>query len=298
MNLVLRREYAPLAILAVQAVLLAAVWRLDSLPPRMTALGLATVLGLWSWLANLWRHRAIADTPTSRIASAAQGYVELIGQGRPLPDAPLLSPMTNLPCLWYRYTLYKRVNDSWEYEEEGRSDLEFLLDDGSGRCLVDPAGAEVLSSHVETREAGDRRYTEHLLLEGDRLYILGQFISTSASHEGLDARQDLDDLLHEWKRDPDALRRRFDRDGDGQISPTEWSLAVEAARREVADSHRGRLREPIRHRLYKPTRGRFFLISDHAPDDLGRRYARWAGAHVAVLLVVLGAWAWLVHGLW
>jgi hypothetical protein len=190
------------------------------------------------------------------------------------------------------------VNDNWEYQEEGRSDLEFLLDDGSGRCLVDPAGAEVLSSHVETREAGDRRYTEHLLLEGDRLYILGQFISTSASHEGLDARQDLDDLLHEWKRDPDALRSRFDQDGDGQISPTEWSLAVEAARREVADSHRGRLREPIRHRLYKPTRGRFFLISDHAPDDLGWRYARWAGAHLAVLLVVLGAWAWLVHSLW
>lgn len=298
MNLVLRREYAPLAILAVQAVLLAAVWRLDSLPLRMAALGLATVLGLWSWLAAMSRHRAIADTPTSRIASAAQGYVELIGLGRPLPDAPLLSPMTNLPCLWYRYTLYRRVNDSWEYEEEGRSDLELLLDDGTGRCLVDPDGAEVLTSHVETREAGDKRYTEHLLLEGDRLYVLGQFASTSASHEGLDVRQDLDDLLHDWKRDPAALHRRFDLDGNGELDPSEWNQAVAAARREVAENHRGRLREPIRHRLYKPTRGRFYLISDHAPDDLGRRYARWAGAHLAMLLVMLGAWAWLVHGLW
>lgn len=298
MNLVPRREYAPLAVLAIQAVLLAAAWLLDSLPQRMTALGLAAVLGLWSWLAAMRRHRAIADTPTSRIASAAQGYVELIGQGRSLPDASLLSPMTNLPCLWYRYTLYKRVNDSWEYQEEGRSDLEFLLDDGSGRCMVDPAGAEVLTSHVETREAGDQRYTEHLLLEGDRLYILGQFNSTSASHEGLDARQDLDGLLHEWKRDPDALRQRFDLDGDGRISPTEWSLAVEAARREVADRHRDRLREPVRHRLHKPPRGRFYLISERPPDDLSRGYARWAGTHLAMLLAVLGAWASLVHGLW
>lgn len=298
MDLVARREHAPLLALLAQAALLGALWRLDSLPIRVAALSLATILGLWAWLAAMRRHRAIADTPTSRIASAAQGYVELVGQGRPLPDAPLLSPMTSLPCLWYRYTLYRRVNDRWEYEEQGRSDLEFLLDDGSGRCLVDPAGAEVLSSHVETREAGDRRYTEHLLSEGDRLYLLGQFASTSASHEGLDARQDLGDLLHDWKRDPDALRRRFDLDGDGEISEQEWSLAVAAARREVADSHRGRLREPIRHRLSKPPRGRIYLISDHAPDDLGRRYARWAAAHLAVLLVVLGGWAWLVHGLW
>lgn len=297
MNLVLRREHAPLVVLVAQVVCLVLVWRLDSLALRSAALTLATLLGLWAWLAAMGRHRAIADTPTSRIASAAQGYVELIGQGRTLPDASLFSPMTHLPCLWYRYTLYKRVNDSWEYEEAGESDQAFLLDDGSGRCLVDPAGAEIFTSHVETRETGDRRYTEHLLLEGDRLYALGQFVSSSASHEGLNARQDLDDLLTDWKNDPDSLRRRFDRDGDGQISPGEWNQAVEAARREVADSHRGRLREPIRHRLNKPPRGRFYLISDHDPDELARRYARWSGVHLAGLLVLLGAWAWMVHGL-
>lgn len=71
----------------------------------LLALGAIGLLGTWGWLSSLRRARAILDTPTSRIGSAAQGIVELVGKGRPLPGAPLLSPMTHLPCLWYRYSL-------------------------------------------------------------------------------------------------------------------------------------------------------------------------------------------------
>jgi hypothetical protein len=50
-----------------------------------------------SWMA-LRKARSIEDTPTSKISSAAQGYVELIGSAK--ADQALLSaPLTNTPCL-------------------------------------------------------------------------------------------------------------------------------------------------------------------------------------------------------
>jgi len=296
-DLAWRREYASPLILAAQAVLLAAAWQIAHPGFRVAALTMASGVGLWAWLAALARHRAIADTPTSRIASAAQGYVELVGQGRALPGAPLFSPMSGLPCLWYRYTLQERVNNRWEQARGGESEQAFLLDDGSGHCLVDPGGAEVHVSRGETRQVGDRRYTEWLLLAGAPLYVLGQFTSSSASHQDLDERQDLDDLLHDWKGDPGELKRRFDRDGDGRIDPEEWNDALAAARQQVREGHRQRLREPIRHRLGKPRRAPY-LISDHAPDTLGRRHARWAAAHLGTLLALVGAWSWLARELW
>jgi hypothetical protein len=42
-----------------------------------------------------------------------------------------------------------------------------MLEDGSGRCQVDPRGAEIHAAHQETRTQGDRRTTEHILLKGD-----------------------------------------------------------------------------------------------------------------------------------
>ena len=53
--------------------------------------GLATA----AWLQALQRKRRIGDTPTSKIASAAQGYVELQGIGRPFPDNPVRSPISD-----------------------------------------------------------------------------------------------------------------------------------------------------------------------------------------------------------
>ena len=57
--------------------------------PGAWALSAALVAGisLFAWLLAMRHVRAIGDTPTSRVASAAQGYVELRGTGRALGEA-------------------------------------------------------------------------------------------------------------------------------------------------------------------------------------------------------------------
>ena len=56
-------------------------------------LALIAVLSVGLWMMNYRRARAVGDTPTSRIASAPQGYVELSGTTRPFTGELLISPV-------------------------------------------------------------------------------------------------------------------------------------------------------------------------------------------------------------
>ena len=53
--------------------------------------------------------RLIEDTPTSRVRSAAQGYVELAGRGLPLDGTKNPAPLTQRPCVWWRYRISKKT---------------------------------------------------------------------------------------------------------------------------------------------------------------------------------------------
>ena len=53
----------------------------------------------------LVRKRTIQDIPTSRIRSAAQGYVELEGVCELMDGPPILSPLTGSQCAWYQYSV-------------------------------------------------------------------------------------------------------------------------------------------------------------------------------------------------
>ncbi len=125
----------------------------------LVCLGLISASSALAWLANLRRYRAIADTPTSRIGTAAQGFVELSGVGKPLPGMSIVSPARQLPCLWYRYKAYELRNSEWAQIDSGESDAEFLLDDGSGLCLMRPYDAEVVSDRKDTYRQGDINVT-------------------------------------------------------------------------------------------------------------------------------------------
>ena len=48
------------------------------------------------------RKRLIGDTPTSKIHAAAQGYVELEGEGLLLKGDKRHSPLSGRQCLWYK----------------------------------------------------------------------------------------------------------------------------------------------------------------------------------------------------
>ena len=261
--------------------------QMDSTQAWTVVAGLMAALALLAWQAALRRHRLIHDTPTSRIASAAQGMVELHGRGQPLAGLPLLAPLNQLPCLWYRYKIEHRDDQKWEVKEQGQSDASFVLDDGSGPCVVDPVGAEVSTHRTDTWTEGDWRYTQSLLLANESIYVLGEFRSHSGADLALNTRQDVADLLNEWKADMPALTRRFDRDGDGQIDLQEWEAVRQEAERATRAQHAALRDMPMSHHIGQPGQGLPYLISSLPPAQLGRRYRWWAYAHSAVFMAAL-----------
>jgi E3 Ubiquitin ligase len=119
---------------------------------------LAAVVSFCIWLDSFRKLLAIQNTPTSKIASAAQGYVELAGIGKAISQ-PLLSKLRQAPCIWYRYEIEKERNryvkdekgnitieKDWETVDRGESKECFFLDDGSGVCTIDPSGADIDST--------------------------------------------------------------------------------------------------------------------------------------------------------
>jgi hypothetical protein len=259
----------------------------------IAAIAIAALAAI-AWMLSLRRLFAMSGTPTSRIASAAQGYVELSGHGTSTPQFQVVSKLTALPCLWYRYRVEQKTSDNkWKRVASGRSEESFLLDDGSGQCLVDPEQAEVIPRSKETWTQGDYRYTEWLLLPRDAVYVLGQFSTLGGETAELDAKRDVSELLAEWKRNQAQLLERFDLDRDGTISEREWALARSQARREVRKTHNEIRTRPGTHIIHKPRDGRLFLISNIDPGKLARRYKVWAWVHLGFVLAAIGTIGWL-----
>ena len=291
----LRREYAHLVTSGAQLLLLVIGLKLESRTGWLWVLGIMTVVSLFAWLSALRRLRVVRDTPTSRIASAAQGYAELIGRGKQLSDPPLLSKLNGLPCLWYRYEFAKKDSDNkWHVEDKGESNDPFLLQDDSGRCVVDPSGAEILTMHKDSWRKGEYRYTEWKLLDIDSLYVIGQFRTFGGSSIETTTKQEMNEVLAEWKQDMNSLHQRFDLDGDGQLDMQEWMLARQAARREAEKRIAEARAQPDTNYLVQPHDGRLFLISNLPQNKLERRYWLWTWAHLAIFFGALGGLSWIL----
>ncbi len=255
---------------------------------RLAALATAALLSLAAWRSALLRSRAIGDTPTARIASAAQGYVELKGRGRAPEGTPLLSPVNALPCLWFRYRIERREDNRWIDEAADESSDSFVLDDGSGECLVDPEGAEMLVTRRETWTRGDRRYSQWLLVEGDPIYVLGEFITVGAVDAHGDAEADIKALLAQWKKEAARLIERFDLDRNGELDLREWELARRDAKRQVERAHRAARLHGELSVVRRPAGARLYLISNLDPDRLARRYRLWSIAQLGLFFVAIG----------
>src|SRR5690606_33576860 len=95
---------------------------------------------------SLHKARLMENMPTSRIRSAAQGYVELKGYARLLPGPDIVSPLSGARCTWWQYkierqeTVYRngKRHSEWRTIEAGTSASLFLLVDDTGDCIVDP----------------------------------------------------------------------------------------------------------------------------------------------------------------
>lgn len=281
----LRRDGFNLSLPVVQLGLIAIALSLDSRPGRLAALLLLLVSGLFGWQRSVRHARQILDTPTARVASAAQGYAELRGCGQPLGGVPVLSPLTGLPVLWYRLQTFRKQHDGkWRHEATTESDASFLLDDGSGQCAVDPEGAEMLVRRRDVIERGELRQIQWSLLRHDPIYVLGEFATLGSITPDFDIAAQVRELLAHWKTDHRTLLQRFDHDGNGEIDLDEWEHARAQARHEVEQRHRDLDAAPEAHVVRAPADGRLYLISDLEPARLARRYRLWAAFHLAVFL--------------
>lgn len=282
-----RHDYANLALGGGNLLILLLGFQLHSRLGWLISIALVGLTSFWAWYANLKRYRTVADTPTSRIASAPQGYIEIVGLGQQPPGEILVSPLNGLPCLWYRYRIERRDGDRWEYIESGVSHDTFGISDGSGHVLVDPDDAEILTSHKQVSNADNYRKTEWTLIEGETIYVIGEHVTLGGPNAVLDKKTDLSALLADWKQDKASLLARFDADRDGKISLDEWERARQAASDEVDRTHFDiRLKDGI-HLMRKPAHGRPFLIANREVTALVRHFRLWSWAHLLLMLASL-----------
>ena len=251
-------------------------------------------IALLGWIYSYRRYRHYADTPCAAVGSAPQGYIALEGIGRPLPGEPLRSPFNYLPCLWYRVRIEVRdSDDKWQEESDDSSESSFILEDEDGaRCYIDPVGARIEVLHKDEIRQGDRRITQWLLIPGTRLHAIGHFESRRPIEDRDSIRAELRDKLADWKASGQALRQ-FDQDGSGELDLDEWEKVRQAAHQEVLQEREAAADFPAYHVLGAPGDGRPFVISNHPPEQVRRRFQRQAWIVLALFFLALGVTAWM-----
>ncbi|MEK6806296.1 MAG: GIDE domain-containing protein [Pseudomonadota bacterium] len=252
-------------------------------PLGLSLLGLFGGL-IWGTIA-LRRARLIEDTPTSRIRSAPQGYVELEGIARLMPGASITAPLSHMTCVWWNFTVCQKQTDSkgrtsWQTLNSGRSDDLFLLDDGGASCIVDNDGASVTPSlkftwygHSATPDLGPRagsgfmrsafckfRYEEQMIPASAPVYALGWFRTERNEAGPVEESEAVRELLAEWKRDKQKMKL-FDANKDGEVNLKEWEAVRRVALQQVRKQVLDRALDPDYNVLRKPPDGRPFLLS-------------------------------------
>lgn len=198
------------------------------------------------------RYRVIEDTPTSRLSSGAQGYVELHGTVH-LPDGEDSRGLPHLPATAW---LAGYVEDE-----------PFVVDDGKGRCLLYPEHAEVFLQPADTHLNWLRA-----IYPGQTLYVLGELRSYVADNVQTDRQAQITQHLLEWKRQPNLLLQHFDADGNGEIDAEEWEQVRQAATKRVDEDIVEQKAAPASHVMDNSQPGLLFLISNLPPDLLAKRY--------------------------
>lgn len=261
-------------------------------------------LAVWHFYTRL---RLVEDTPKSLIRSAAQGYVELAGTSRLMSGEPIVAPLSGVRCIWWSYSIEQMTGSRrsrWETMKHEVSGELFLIEDDTGRCVVDPDKAEVYPSAKDVwygdspmPEGGPKlgsfalasryRYTESRIQDGDPLYALGYFHTQGPPSAG-DIDDEVRQQLAAWKRDQPWLMQHFDTNHDGQIDQQEWEVARQEARRLVLEQERDNLKRPPVNVLSRAPDGRDFILSTLPQKNLETRLRLYA---IACLLAFFCAGA-------
>ena len=207
------------------------------------------------------RYRFINDTATSKIASAAQGYVELKGLGELIPGLEITSPFSYRRCLWYQCIVEKKNRSgkytTWSEQTNEVSDQLFYLKDNTAECVIIPEGAFVVpseeiiwygSSYQEKSRGklkswwfsryigfGSYRFTEKIITVAEPLYVSGLFKSIQKNSDLNSTEKQVEELIKIWKKESQKKLRQFDLDNNGKIQKQECKLVRKRAVEEIRE---------------------------------------------------------------
>lgn len=264
------------------------------------------VICLFAFAYYLKIARLIQDTPTSKIRSAAQGFVELEGISHDAGKA-ILSPLSQASCIWYRFKIEKKVKSGkdshWRTVQSGQSPSPIILDDNTGQCVLQLKGAKIIPEYCKTwygnspypsalsiqrkdsfLQVGNYRYTEELIAPQSPLYALG-FFKTFRAIDQHDKEAAIKHIISQWKSDYQSLLKRFDRNGDGSIDMQEWKLVRLAAELESQDLEQNLVTSPEIHTMQKQA-SLPYIISSKEQHSISGRYI-WFSRGLFLLFIGL-----------
>ncbi len=246
---------------------------------------LISYMAFWYAFHFLRMKRQIENTPTSKIRSIAMGMVEVKGEA--VRKYALVSPMSQIPCVYYRLTRYRRKERDHQWRVTGISssnNVPFYIEDETGRVEVNPAGCRVTAGTRQEGSPGriglmkavtesDEKWVEEVIVDGTLLYVLG--FAALKRHEGPTLTEKKIEALRELKRNPRDLQQ-FDLNGDGQIDEDEWDSARAAVEEKVLRESLQEKRERKKqeeHIVIGKKKGRPLIVSEtHSEENLTTRY--------------------------
>jgi hypothetical protein len=247
----------------------------------------ASGISLWAFRAmykSYQNARTIENVPTAKVRSAAQGYVELIGQAKMMEGPIITSPLSRKTCVWFRYKIEEKVTEhtnngtrtKWKVIKQETSDEIFMLEDETGRCVIDPDKAEVIVTDKRVwhdhQLISQRRYTEELITEREQLYAIGLFKSVAHVQHNKE-REHVMHLLREWKKDYALLVENYDSNNDGRIDMQEWEQVRADAQKQVKQDFGERSKqEQLSVLSYSPHKDQAFILSTVPESELVNKY--------------------------
>jgi hypothetical protein len=261
--------------------------------------GLAAIVvaGLAGFVELVRQIRRVEDLATSRIRSAAQGYVEIEGRAAPL-GATTRCPACGTECVWW--SVVEKPHPKARSGTRRSSESPFLVEDGAEVCIVEPREAEWLVGTVKCHGSWARYLAgSRHIVPGDFLYVLGEF-RTDRSGQGPDpprARASVQASAAAAQRIQQGLsaaagRAAADTDKDGVLSVAERQAFAAQVKAQVAVERGLTSWNSEVHRIGRPVDGRPFVVSTQ-PQSVAMRWQRWrlaiGGAGVVAAAAVLVA---------
>jgi hypothetical protein len=229
-----------------------------------------------------WRMASVLrSVPVTPIAQAEPGYASLRGKALALPNRePLLSP-GGTPCVWYSYYSHQAGMGSIHGQTTASdSPLPFVLDDGSGQCIVYPEGADI--SGGKRSESGGTRET--MIFAGDTVCVAGQFEPYAGVHRAVPEQPAGEPLYVSVPRGQDEDARQAAAKGRALLD------AARAARAHAAATA-GPL--PALPSIAAPPLGGLFIISTREIASEAGWYGLVTQVNFAILALALGMAAYL-----